>query len=185
MKKSRFLSITGWMALCVAGVTPGISSAITFDISWTGANGYFMTGMFSYDDSLIGFGDIDETDIDTLTFEGFSSSGLIGSWSLSDPRPTTLNFNFDTIDETFITGGSGSSTRGQAWNWVGSSGLGFVSGSDFELFSLDGSFIKESEILTSASTLTATRTVVPVPAAAWLFGGGLVWLIGIARRKSA
>ena len=28
-------------------------------------------------------------------------------------------------------------------------------------------------------------TVVPVPAAVWLFGSGLIGLIGIARRKKA
>ena len=26
---------------------------------------------------------------------------------------------------------------------------------------------------------------VPIPAAAWLFGSGLLWLVGIARRKKA
>jgi hypothetical protein len=34
-------------------------------------------------------------------------------------------------------------------------------------------------------TLTLTPTTVPVPAAAWLFGSGLLGLIGVARRKAA
>jgi hypothetical protein len=33
-------------------------------------------------------------------------------------------------------------------------------------------------------SLTVT-TVVPVPAAAWLFGSGLLGLVGVARRKAA
>lgn len=34
-------------------------------------------------------------------------------------------------------------------------------------------------------TLTLTPTTVPVPAAAWLFGSGLLGLVGIGRRKAA
>ncbi len=30
----------------------------------------------------------------------------------------------------------------------------------------------------------ATNSAVPIPAAAWLFGSGLLGLVGIARRKS-
>ena len=188
MKKLRILSTTSWLGLCVAGVTPGISSAVTFDISWTGANGYSMTGMFSYDDGLIGTGVIDETSIDTLMIEGVNSSGSIGTWNLTDGTTITdFNFNFDTTTETFIIGGSSGSTSGQAWNWKGTFGLGFVSGAPNELFSLDGVDVLDSLIDTriTESTLTATRTVVPVPAAAYLFGGGILWLFGVARRKAA
>ena len=35
------------------------------------------------------------------------------------------------------------------------------------------------------ASLTATPAVVPVPAAAWLFGSGLIGLIGIARRRKS
>lgn len=34
------------------------------------------------------------------------------------------------------------------------------------------------------SVLTIETTIVPVPAAAWLFGSGLIGLIGVARRKA-
>ena len=36
-----------------------------------------------------------------------------------------------------------------------------------------------------ASLLVADTTVVPVPAAVWLFGSGLIGLIGVAKRKKA
>ncbi len=35
------------------------------------------------------------------------------------------------------------------------------------------------------ANLTATPAVVPIPAAAWLFGSGLIGLIGIARRRKS
>ena len=37
----------------------------------------------------------------------------------------------------------------------------------------------------SAGATWAVATVVPVPAAVWLFGSGLIGLVGIARRKKA
>ena len=37
----------------------------------------------------------------------------------------------------------------------------------------------------STGTFTAATTVVPIPAAVWLFGSGLLGLIGVARRKKA
>ena len=75
---------------------PGISNAVSFDISWAGANGYTMSGSFSYMDSLIGMGVIDESSIDTLMIEAFDGGGSIGSWNLTDGSSTTFNFNFDT-----------------------------------------------------------------------------------------
>ena len=34
-------------------------------------------------------------------------------------------------------------------------------------------------------TLNGTAAVVPVPAAVWLFGSGLLGLVGVARRKKS
>jgi len=59
------------------------------------------------------------------------------------------------------------------------SGTGVVSGNDYQSTGVTWSL--------SASNATAysmTVTAVPVPAAVWLFGSGLIGLIGIARRKA-
>ena len=37
----------------------------------------------------------------------------------------------------------------------------------------------------SAGAFSGSLTIVPVPAAVWLFGSGLIGLIGVARRKAA
>ena len=37
----------------------------------------------------------------------------------------------------------------------------------------------------TSMTVTAITTTVPVPAAVWLFGSGLLGLVGVARRKAA
>ena len=169
------------LALLITGFMPGVASAITIAISWTGSGGYTMSGTMIYNDSLIGTGAIDETDVDSLTIEGFLNNVSIGTWDLADGSTTTFNLNYDTDTQSFIVGGSSTGTSGQTWNWQGDTGLGFISGSPNQLLSLDGSNIPASVITTASGTLTAT--VVPVPAAAYLFGSGLVGLIGFARRK--
>jgi len=48
-----------------------------------------------------------------------------------------------------------------------------------------GNFSFSSAEATGFSTTAIPVSVVPVPAAAWLFGSGLIGLIGVARRKKA
>ena len=45
-------------------------------------------------------------------------------------------------------------------------------------------FFSDNAIATATVT-TMTVNPVPIPAAVWLFGSGLIGLIGIARRKKA
>jgi len=48
---------------------------------------------------------------------------------------------------------------------------------------VDGPFFAFNANFNLQGTLTPVETVVPVPAAVWLFGSGLLGLVGIARRK--
>lgn len=43
----------------------------------------------------------------------------------------------------------------------------------------------DMEAWTSTTSFTSSATLVPVPAAVWLFGSGLLGLVGMARRKKA
>jgi len=57
-------------------------------------------------------------------------------------------------------------------------GMGMLSGHDFTTTNVTWSFSAQS-----ATSYSMTVTAVPVPAAFWLFGSGLIGLIGVARRK--
>lgn len=54
---------------------------------------------------------------------------------------------------------------------------------DFSSTAFDGNLGNTDRIY--VTNFAITETVVPVPAAVWLFGSGLLGLIGIARRKAA
>ncbi len=53
--------------------------------------------------------------------------------------------------------------------------------SPYEFISLGGSIMLEGS--RAGAGLVTIATVVPVPATVWLFGSGLIGLVGIARRK--
>jgi len=95
------------------------------------------------------------------SFAPVSDFFTVGSWSFD---LTTLNI----VDQT-----------SSVLNMNGTGYL-FVAG---ELAGHAANWSFSSQSLTSYS-MTVTTTVVPVPAAMWLFGTGLIGLIGIARRKA-
>ncbi len=114
----------------------------------------------------------------------------------------------DTSDVTFLSTGIGGSTESLTLALTGTNFL-TIEGWSFELTSLNivdqnsglltldgtgiltgGNFEATNAIWTfSSSSLTGysmsiATAVVPVPAAVWLFGSGLLGLVGIARRKA-
>ncbi len=67
------------------------------------------------------------------------------------------------------------------WAWVDLTGLGSVYGLEFELSSSDGS---GRNMNTPAYFAMDNLTTVPVPGAIFLFGSGLLGLVGMRRRKA-
>ena len=83
----------------------------------------------------------------------------------SDP----LEFKFDTTGgDAFTMFGSGSVSGGII---LGASGF-------------SGDWTNDFSTILASHTYTGVISAVPIPAAVWLFGSGLIGLIGIARRKT-
>ncbi len=60
-----------------------------------------------------------------------------------------------------------------------------ITGGESQSITIDGGVTDYFNGLVPVMSLTITTSAVPVPAAVWLFGSGLIGLIGIARRKKA
>ena len=106
-------------------------------------------------------------------FNGITPSGT--SYVVNPPTSNTAWNTFTTGAATNIDG----TTHGTPCTSLGGSSYGCVLVTAFQFGSDWGGFYGA----TVSERWKITLTAVPVPAAAWLFGSGLVGLLGIARRK--
>ena len=129
---------------------------------------------------------------DTITAYGsFETDDLVGgagiiSFDTGSGNSLTIDVGTATYfasDDIFF--GSGGPT-------IELTGLNLVTGLatlvDFDFFASDASFNSNFTSFDDFDQMFGdwrTEVVVPVPAAAWLFGSGLLGLVGLARRKAA
>lgn len=111
------------------------------------------------------------TTIDFFTPDG--SGGVLASVSLSDD--VTSFFSYGgwqlNLDSLIVA----SDTKA---GFLHLTGTGLVSGNGYDATNATWSFSAND-----ATAYSMSVTAVPVPAAVWLFGSGLLGLIGMARRK--
>ena len=94
-------------------------------------------------------------------------------------------FNVSNVSGGSITL-SGGNTFSLGINWgagyYGDSSYSLQSSPDTYLINFDGQGADGSD--KSGSTLAVDLAPIPVPAAVWLFGSGLIGLVGVARRRA-
>lgn len=136
---------------------------------------------------------------DTSTITSFGGTGLSNDNLSATIYIDSLGvFNFITPTRYFVNGVIGFShagvdgndlLNGPAGTWDMASSLEPVIGTGEFLQWMLSDVVTTGGVLvfndgTTPSAFTATVSEVPVPAGIWLFGSGLVGLVGIARRKA-
>lgn len=121
--------------------------------------------VFSLTSDATGSGTLSVTGAETL-FASFSNLSIVHSFGGLADWNADLTYTGGTL--------AGSLTSGRVEGGFAGLGTGFGIGADLlgQSFSTSGGIAK-------------IGAVVPVPAAVWLFGSGLLGLAGIARRKAA
>jgi len=134
---------------------------------------FFVADPFPYSLAIFDDTDFGGTALDVI-LEGPPILGILlgGTINFSNPPPTATNTDGDTLN---FAGGNNHFMVG-LWDgssWIMDSGAAVLPANAVELsFDVGG------------NVLTVDVAVVPVPAAVWLFGSGLLGLVGVARRRS-
>ena len=158
---SHAASITGSMELGGAYTIAGgsdLSDATALDLVNLASTG-FADGAIGTTLPIYTLGDINTTPFVFDLFASIPNLLDIGGWQLG-------------IDSLSIAGPRNTST-------LTMSGTGTLSGNGYDATIANWSFSAQD----TGSTFSMTVTAVPVPAAVWLFGAGLIGLIGVARRQ--
>ena len=93
------------------------ADAVEFEFDWLGVNDYTLNGRFSFDDSLLGTGLINQDDLLSFSMSGLLAGSLLGTFD-----GTPESFIFDTIELFFPVGENpDGSANVQAWNFIGAS----------------------------------------------------------------
>ncbi|MCG6938923.1 MAG: VPLPA-CTERM sorting domain-containing protein [Gammaproteobacteria bacterium] len=154
--------ISGAACTCLATASFNASAAL-IDITATSTDARFTDFTLSFDDiSGDGLLQIDEV----VQFSGFT---------LTNPANQAVNGLYDVIIGTPDVAGVSTSSgiplfASSNWNFKRFPGdTALCCSRDFWSYS------------TEVQAVTAGQTIVPIPAAAWLFGSGLIGLAGLAR----
>ena len=110
------------------------------------------------------------TEGDNPTGANPGTYGIAGTWTINDAN--IWNDYSRLAFSTHIGNGSGTP---DSWSWL------------IEPEEISGNFFIEATSQSSWNGFSNAKLYgeVPIPAAAWLFGSGLLGLVGIARRKKA
>ena len=171
-----FLSTAGASIANAASIPAGDSMGVggTYSISgtqvggdWTLTLGSTVEGLVSSGVITVDFSDSDtvnQTNIDLDSFTSITNLFTIDGWQVD-------------LQTLVIGQVSGSILELDGTGFI----TGLQTGNEYDrtaaVWSITGN--------TDGSTYSMTVTAVPVPAAVWLFGSGLVGLITVARRKKA
>lgn len=154
------------------GATTGKSSQVVDGFYITNTT-YAYQSMVNGDSYAKVFGGGDGTDADwfKLSIHGLDSNyektGASVDFFLAD-------FRSDESDQDYIV---------DEWTWVDLSGLGVVSGLEFNMSSSDGGGGRTMNTPAYFAMDDLTTHAVPLPAAAWFLGSGLLGMVGLRRRN--
>jgi hypothetical protein len=204
----KFLSSVAVLAIAASMLAPQ-AMAITTGLDFAGGCPEAMGGVCSGQ----GGPNADTTNVATIldvneslvtqVMSGFSVTGMnsgSGTWTVTDPSITHLAFKADGYfilgAVTDVSGEWMMDTSGpSSWDLsLAICPLGICNTADTNNQKgdrpigprayVDADFLNNGGQVANLSNVRAF-TVVPVPAAVWLFGSGLLGLIGMARRKKA
>ena len=176
MKLWKLASVTSALVLSTS-----VNSAIIYQFDFTNLSG-FQYGTVEQFSISLSYPDVVTTSgmsvLTSLPLTDYSVSyagtNNLGWWGFDDDENSTMT------DDTFIYSGRSILFRPDNDLWLG----GYLTAPGTYIGSVNGNYFNNVFNGDALLTITDTNTV-PIPAAVWLFGSGLIGLVGFAKRKKA
>lgn len=165
------------LSVFVFSVNTGIANAQLI----TGGMG--MTGSYTVDATTFTLGSATGTSgTDILgTTVGFPTPGNINNGAINFASFTSVANVLDIGGWQFDMDSLLNESTSSLWKFTGSGSLTDLNGV-YE--NTAATYVLSANPTGSSYSISINATVVPVPAAVWLFGSGLLGLVGVARRKA-
>ena len=142
---------------------------------YLGYNDWILPSALNQDDSGPCSGaDCTDSDMGHLFYtelSGTSGSSILDSGDSDLSLFSNIQISLGAGDATYWTSTTNASNTARAWNFS------FANGDQSHNFKVNAGFVW--------AVRAGDVAAVPIPAAVWLFGSGLLGLIGVARRKRA
>jgi hypothetical protein len=182
---AKFPAFAAVAALALVPLSAAQATTETYDISWTGTDGYSMTGVFSFDSSV--GSQVRDYDVSSLSIDVFQNGVSLGTWTLPSTPNSNFNFNFDADTGSFDVGGNSTGDNGQLWNYsrtITGGAVGFASYNQQEVYSTTYSPTPlglQNDLTALKATLVTGA--VPEPVSWAMFIGGFGVLGATLRRR--
>lgn len=125
----------------------------------------------------------DLTYLTTVVAGGYTAGGTTYALAAASASPNVWGAGAGAVGGSTNLYGQGPS---QAGTGIGASeSLYLLTGSNSLINAVESYTLGASDLTLSANGTLATASPVPIPAAVWLFGSGLLGLIGVGRRRAA
>ena len=201
---------TAEFSLTLADVTDSAGTQVTsgWDVSVFGSGSVFLsdfgaasaTGSISVIDPAVSMSILDSiTQSSTSSgtaIDGFASTDALTDLDISvtnsSGQALTFSFDWSVVLEASATGDADANASVDFLDDLGAVDILEIVNQNTPDINTGGSFAFELTTLDPKNTIAgyvdsfgSASAVIPVPAAVWLFGSGLLGLVGIARRKQA
>ena len=169
-------------ALIQYAPNPGIVHDTTNDLYWISNLAAYKN--YDYSGQLAQISSLNSSPNPTDPWGGWHMAGLSemnSLWAYSAAEitsvfsPSRIDFGTSKYEGRLnVSGGSGRHLWAQIWDFGGGS---------YSKSGIGGSSVLDNSVGVFGAWVVAAPNPVPIPATAWLFGSGLIGLIGLARRK--